>query len=716
MSNHLSIGYYWKYNPLQNKPTTLDPVEPWGSYYYYGPDPAAGVSYGLFEDEESDFKMLSCDTGKVHSPATGKEMAKVEDVPADEVKELLSKTGASAGVHRVQCQGCKAYMMCSRDLTEADIMHCAACGCVMVGSETAAKKEDQTMATEVKKVEGSTLKDRIRASILKKREAAKASAAPVEEQTLAQKLRERVLARKAAKASEEKKDDEYVSLDAIMEAMDEEEGKKKEDEACMEGKKAKADDTEEYEHDPKHEESKDGAATSEEKEEVKVDEKKDEEGKGDEEFMDLDMVLSMLKRKARVAKARARIKARREAKAAQAAKVVAEEKEEKKEPKAEEKKDEKKAKADDTEKFEHDPKHEESKDGAATADEKADEHAHDEKKAPYASEPKVEQEQPGLSAQKPAEPGMVQPENPVPGAEKGDFDKMGELHSPHKGGEMDVSKESEAMRFEPLASTEKLSTVAKEDIDMMLYGEEGENPTWNVSVAGIPTCRIPLKAQAHADEIRKVFCSDEYAFDLIEHCVKSGFVPTMKKVGATFWANHTSDQKIAARYQTMASVAIDSEKAKIVAAFREDFISALKIVTAGMSKNFYPELGNALKDALFNNLHTAGLPKQTAISAIEKSFAEGAPEYFNSLFDKATEYLNLSREARAEIAKAISYTSTLELASDSELQSAPATLSDRVSAASATAQIAQSFQVTPAVSIDADDYKNQLKSAWVRKR
>lgn len=711
MSNHLSIGYYWKYNPLQNKPTTLDPVEPWGSYYYYGPDPAAGCSYGLFEDEEHDFKMLSCDSEKVYSPASGKEMAKVEDVPADEVKELLSKTGASAGVHRVQCQGCKASMMCSRDLTEADIMHCAACGCVMVGCDTSGKKEDQTMATLVKKEGASTLKDRIRASIQKKRAAAKAAAAPAKELTLAQKLRERVLARRAAKASEEKeekhedkKDDEYVSLDTIMEAMDEEEGKEAGDD------KAKAeDDTEEFLHEEKHEDSKDGAATSEEKEEVKVEEK--EEGKDkDEEFMDLDMVLSMLKRKARVAKARARIKARREAKAAM--KVKADEKEEKKEPKVEEKK----AKADDTEEFEHDPKHEESKDGAATADEKADESAHEEKEPPYASEPKVEQEQPGLSAQKPAEPGIVQQDNPVPGAEHGDGDKMGELHSPKKEGEMDMSKESEAMRFEPLASTDKLSTVAKEDIDMMLYGEEGENPTWNVSVAGVPTCRIPLKAQAHADDIRKVFCSDEYALDLIEHCVKSGFVPTMKKVGATFWANHTSDRKIAARYQTMASAAIDTEKSKIVAAFREDFISALKIVTAGMSKNFYPELGNSLKDSFFNNLCTAGLPKQTAISVVEKSFAEGSSEYFNTLFDKATDYLNLTRETRAEIANAIAHSSTLELASDSELQSAPATLADRLTQASATAQVAQQFQVTQPVSIDADDFKNQLKGAWNRRR
>jgi hypothetical protein len=194
----------------------------------------------------------------------------------------------------------------------------------------------------------------------------------------------------------------------------------------------------------------------------------------------------------------------------------------------------------------------------------------------------------------------------------------------------------------------------------------------------------------------------------------------MKKVGAEFWSNHTSDEKVAAKYQTMAQKAIETEKAKVLASFRNDFMNCLKITTAGLNKNFYPELGNPLKDSFFNNLHVAGLPEKTAYSVIEKSFAEGAANYFNTLFDKATEYMNLSREARAEISNAIGTANPIDtFSADGGLQSAqPASLADRVAAASATAQVSQAsnFTVTEQVNIDAEDFKSQLKSSWARRR
>jgi hypothetical protein len=270
------------------------------------------------------------------------------------------------------------------------------------------------------------------------------------------------------------------------------------------------------------------------------------------------------------------------------------------------------------------------------------------------------------------------------------------------------------MKFEPLAALANLKDLHKEDIDMTLYNEDSANPTWNVTVAGIPTARIELRKQAAADEIRAVFCSEDYAKDLMVHCEKTGFIQTMNKVKAEFWSNYTSNKKIATRFKQEAKASFENERKRLLASYRQEYRNCINIVSAGMSKNFYPDMGNALKENLFANLRTVGLPEQTAISVVEKSFAEGSAQYFESLFEKAEEYMNLTPDSRKEIAAAISHGSHLEhTASLHEV--APATLGDRVAQASTVANTfngAPSMRVSNDVVIDSNAYKAQLRSVW----
>jgi len=617
MPNH-SLTAWWKYNPIYQKPTTLEPVVPWSYFYYFGPDPAAGVSYGQYRDDENQIGVITEAKETVYSPVSGNPMVFVAVVPEEDVKAMVSKATADTKLSTVKCCACQADLVSDHDLGKEAGLHCVACG------SNCSKTEDKTikgktMGTQVSREERiKALKQRIQANVGAK----KAAVAPAPaKDSVKEKIRARIearvaerkaLAKKAAKKVQAEED--FVSLDQILKAMNDGE------QEMVEEKAAAADEAAPAEEAPAMPEEKAAAADEAE----------------DEEQVDLDMVVSMLKRKERLEKAKRQIRARLLARK----KAVADAEEA-----AEEKKEEK----------------------AAAADEAAP-----------AEEAPAEKEQ----------------ENPLPAEQAQDM---------------------EAMKFEPLASLDRMKAVVKDEIDMALFGHNGENPTWNVTVAGVPVARIQLKNQSHAEDIRNVFISDDYAADLVEHCAKAGFVETMKQVNADFWANHTSNAKIAARFKGEAANQYGEERKKLLASYKQDFFDCLNIVCAGVNKNFYPDLGNVLKEALFTNLTTVGLPEQTATSSIEKAFAENSASYFDSLFKKAEEYLNLSREARSEIAKAVSSSNALDPYKNASLEnSEPATLSDRVARASMIPQMqaTANFQVNSPLSMDVGNYKSQLKQSW----
>jgi len=684
------ITSWWKYNPLLQKPTSLDPVRPWGWYWYYGPDPASGCSYGQYHDEDYDFDMISAKDNIVYSPATGKPMHFVGLVPEDEIKEKTTVTGDQFAECHAMCTSCKAELVSDYDLTEMDKVHCVKCGSVCDISSKSGKtiKGAKTM-TRVEDQKIQTLKRRIRANILKKRriEAAKERRTKLEDEQRKKKLmasKVRTDSRKIKAEEEEKKedDDELISLDTIMEAMDEEEmgaEESSEESAYMDDEELD-DDLGEEKLDLGEEEldlGEDVEDLGEDVEEVGEDvedlgeELEAEPKKDEDEYYDLDMVLSMVNKKERLARKK-KAKAEEEKKAEEKEKcedgVCEGEEEEAETLKGKDKENEKEFALLDDEEAEEEKK----EDKAVAADEEAEEESEEDKAVAEEKEKEEEKEEEKAPAPK---------------------------------------EDLEAMKFEPLASLDSLKNVRKEDIDIALYNEDSENPTWNITVAGVPTAKVELRKQSAPDEIRAVFCSEDYAKDLIVHCEKTGFIQTMNKVRADFWSNHTSNKKIKDRFVKEAKASFDGDRKKLLASFKQDFRNCINIVSAGMSKNFYPDMGNALKEHMFTNLRTVGLPEQTAISCVEKSFAEGSAAYFDSLFEKAEEYMNLSTDARKEIAAAISSGAYIEHKLENE---EPATLTERVAQASLIANSVSGspLRVTKDVVLDSNEYKAQLKNAW----
>lgn len=650
----------------------MEPVLPWHGYYYYGPDPAAGCSYGVFEDESCGEKFISVAEEVVYSPMTGKPATMVMKIP--EEQEGTGTDKAEGEVKSYECTACGVSMR-TNTKAKLDKVHCFKCGTETKG----AIKEKETMDKE--KLE--KIKARVRARIQARKEA---DAATSQTKTLAERIKDRIRASKAkAAATPATAAEDYVQLDDIIDEVEKggDAGKKGEEKAkageeCPPGDK------------PAEEKPAEPAKAGEEGKEAKKEEGKE----GEDAYVDLDMVLSNLEKRAERRRrmrrilarkrAMARLASRREALAAQETKVeevavkpvVAEQG-----PAAMPgKMEEVKAPAP----------------VAPAAPAKAEEAKEEEKKEEKKDEAKAGEEKEEKKEEKKDEAK----------ADKGE--KKEEVKEEDAG-------YSTSMKYEPLASLTSLASVAKSDIDMALYGEQGQDPTWAVSVKGVPACRVRLAAQAEPDTIRKIFVSEDYAIDLIEHCATAGFVQTMARVNAEFWANHTSDAALADRIKSEMSAEAKTTVNSYTSEFEGKFMKCLNIAIAGANKNFYPEVGNPLKDHFFANMNAIGVPEETAYMVIEKTFAEGGAEFFNAVIAKALEFYKMPEEARSTIAKAVAQSEALDIFNGKSLESAaPATLSHRLAQASVVASINPVGVREAPMSIDTNEYKAQLRDVFKR--
>ena len=717
MASHLTTAW-WKYNPILQKPTTLEPVQPWSWFWYYGPDPAAGCSYGQYHDEDNVFDVIHEVKDEVFSPASGKPMKMVCGLSYDEVKSHLDKVIGTMSSWSGTCSSCQACLTASVSLSEANEVYCSLCGGdVKANLSAKGKTMDNSKIKE--------LKNQIRSSYLKRKEATASSDVVARRE----KIKAAVKARLVAKAEAEAKttatasSEEWVPLSVVIAKANRVKAIRAKAAAAKADAAKAAASSEEWvplsvvvakANRIKEIRAKKAAAAKADKiKEIRANRAKKAKADNDE-FVSLDEILEAMNVEADGENALERAADNLE----EAAKNL-------KEHAAEESMEPEHGGddlgGDDLDDLGGDEAGE--ADEAGEPSEGGDEEYMDldmvvsmlNKREMHARRRRLQEVAAKLKSKRRSARADASVDELFDGIKP---EEMPTMEAEENPAVEDVPaadlKDAEAMRFEPLASASSFSNIKKEDIDMTLYSERGENPTWNVTVAGVPVASISLKAQASAEDIRSVFCSDDYALDLIEHCVKSGFVPTMNKVSAKFWANHLSDSKIEARFVAKAEASFAADRKALQAAFRNELTACLNIVTAGINKNYYPALGNPLKDHLFANLTMVGLPEQTAISAIEKSFQEGSSGYFAALFDKASEYMDMPKQVRAEIASAIGASNYLDAYSNNPAQTGHATLADRVAQASVIPAAnggGNSLNVT-ALRINEADFKSQLKSVW----
>ena len=193
----------------------------------------------------------------------------------------------------------------------------------------------------------------------------------------------------------------------------------------------------------------------------------------------------------------------------------------------------------------------------------------------------------------------------------------------------------------PVVDIESIASADAEDVDLHLYVNADANDAWwNVTVKGIPAARIvksSLDSKVHA-----FFLKDEFAANLKQAIASEGLSAVLEGAHAEYYANAYLQSELAdqvrAEYEAEAS---DDYTAK-TADLRDKFIDVVKLVTAGIAKNYFPEVGSPIKAALFEELDEAGLDNPA--EPIEAAFAKANEAHFDAIFAKATELMDKSSE------------------------------------------------------------------------
>lgn len=224
--------------------------------------------------------------------------------------------------------------------------------------------------------------------------------------------------------------------------------------------------------------------------------------------------------------------------------------------------------------------------------------------------------------------------------------------------ELEEEEGIEGVEYEALQSVEEFNDepVAESDIHMTLFDEgtaeaPGADPYWNIDVGGTPIARVCLKDQPKPEEIRKVFCSADYYRGVSGAIAKVGLKPVLKQIKARLWANEVRKTKLAKNIQAEVDAASQKRVQATTKNLAKDLLRRVAIVCAGMDKNFYKDLGNPLKEALWAALRKHGIANPSPI--IESAFRQGSTSYFEAVLTKAMEYMETEPKALEEIQDAI---------------------------------------------------------------
>lgn len=714
-----------RYNPIYMKPTALEPYVPYNLPIYWGPDPAAGISYGAYTNKAKTI-IVTKKQDNVYCPVSGEKMEFLSDV------EVVDFENTKAGMisDNQSCSSCGEKSYSNFGVEEE--MHCWNCGDLLQGEgKTMSKVKKVRESWEAKLAIAESEQEFVNLKeILEELDSEKIEEVSEEEMEAideANEEAEEVGTEEAPVMEEEESttndESEKVEEESVEEESEEAPVMEEEAEASEESEEAEASEEacdEETAEEIAKEVSKEVGEEIQEKLQEQIDDLKEEEAEEEaeelEEMVDLDIVLSSIKKESKTEAETEEVVDLEE--------IINEVKEEVTSSKEE--------MVDLSEVITASNKIKEENmktKKQAIARVRAKAKARFLKKRVAAELAKKEETKPVVAEAPVVEPAeVVVPNNKevkeahnVVEVKNKDIKEVEEaapsaeeLAAPRTiEGEKVMEKmddPSEALRYESLASLDSLNN---QDLDLVLFGEGTENPTWIAFANQMPIAKIECANQENSEAIREVFASNDYASDLVKHCSDIGVVEVLKKVHAQFFANHISDKAIASRYETEAQEKIAQYKTQAQAQMRNELVNALDVITVAMNKNLYPDVGHPLKESLFESMVLAGMPENTAASVIDSSFATAASKYYSVVFDKALAFMNMSEASKSEIKNMVSDSNVVA----AEINNNPATLENRLANASSIASLQSSgskLEVTSSVKIDKDSYKSRLKNVISR--
>lgn len=188
-------------------------------------------------------------------------------------------------------------------------------------------------------------------------------------------------------------------------------------------------------------------------------------------------------------------------------------------------------------------------------------------------------------------------------------------------------------------------------VDLLLYGENTENPHWVVFANGRPAAEIRLEDQEEPTKVAKLFVTEKYAEGVKDAARSFDFAEVLAGVRARTYVATVSGSEEYKRIEASVKEAAKADVKKAKAALRDDALNMLNLVVVAQTKNFIGE--NALKSEMFNRMKDLGVSDRQAVAAIEAAYQAKAPEFFEACFKQAFKWMDLQPEALAELEEQI---------------------------------------------------------------
>lgn len=291
-------------------------------------------------------------------------------------------------------------------------------------------------------------------------------------------------------------------------------------------------------------------------------------------------------------------------------------------------------------------------------------------------------------------------------AEPTDLDDDGDDESAEGTGEhceaeetsVSASVSAQGQHYHPVADAEIIATASASDVQMLLT--DGQDPRWNVIIAGVPAACIRLSSLEAGEAVRSGFTSKGYSESVIAAMSKLGVAEVLSQNGAEFYGNSYQGSELAQEIRASVETELSSDYTTRVVAMREDFIDRVNLVVAGQGKGYFSNLPNPLfikaREVLASRgVHDADAAAMAIVSAAAE-FVAVAAEKAVTLMDKSPDFIQDLREniddtaTRAPVATA---TASLAARLEDQTLTSPAYVAPtRVAASTHSAPIATHLQ------------------------
>lgn len=210
----------------------------------------------------------------------------------------------------------------------------------------------------------------------------------------------------------------------------------------------------------------------------------------------------------------------------------------------------------------------------------------------------------------------------------------------------------------PVADREMVALAASQDVQMVLTN--GQDPRWNVIIAGVPAAVISLSSLENGEAVRASFCSEAYRHNVIATMDKVGVAQVLADLGAEMYGNQYQTSEVAQEIRASVTGELAGGYTAKLVEMRDEFLDRASLATAGMAKGYFAHLPNPLYVKACEVLAARGV-LDVEVAAAE--IAQASADMFAVASAKAVELMDRSPEFVEQLRENIGEAATMARAS-----------------------------------------------------